>query len=136
MTIKNLSVVFTPALFHDHNQAENNGEWYSDKVLEDLIRYHKTLFSDIEKQKQAENASTSPIPSQHNTRNTVNRNSMQSFQSINTSSSTNSGSGPFTYLSRRISTSLKKSNKTPTEDNMSDISTSLSIPEQEVPRSS
>ncbi|KAK4509765.1 uncharacterized protein ATC70_007067 [Mucor velutinosus] len=50
MTMKNLSVIFTPALFHDHNQAENSGEWYSDKVLEDLILQHDTLFENAEKQ--------------------------------------------------------------------------------------
>lgn len=44
MTIKNLSVIFTPALFHDHNQVENAGEWYSDIVLQDLIQQHETLF--------------------------------------------------------------------------------------------
>ncbi|CEG69519.1 hypothetical protein RMATCC62417_05580 [Rhizopus microsporus] len=43
MTIKNLSLMFTPAIFHDHNQAENNGDWYADKVLEDLIKNYKTL---------------------------------------------------------------------------------------------
>lgn len=50
MTIKNLSVLFTPALFHDHNQADNTGEWYSDKVLEDLIIHHETLFINVENQ--------------------------------------------------------------------------------------
>jgi hypothetical protein len=44
MNIKNLSVIFTPALFHDHNQAESAGEWYSDKVLEDLVLQYQTLF--------------------------------------------------------------------------------------------
>lgn len=50
MTIKNLSVIFTPALFHDHNQAENVGEWYSDKVLEDLIYQHQDIFINAENQ--------------------------------------------------------------------------------------
>ncbi|KAI8074342.1 uncharacterized protein B0P05DRAFT_512943 [Gilbertella persicaria] len=50
MNLKNLSVIFTPAIFHDHNQAENAGEWYSDKVLEDLILQHETLFVDAENQ--------------------------------------------------------------------------------------
>ncbi|OBZ84182.1 Rho GTPase-activating protein 15 [Choanephora cucurbitarum] len=54
MTLKNLSVIFTPALFHDHNQAESTGEWYADKVLEDLILKHDVLFvgaqSQVEKQ--------------------------------------------------------------------------------------
>lgn len=48
--MKNLSVIFTPALFHDHNQAENAGEWYADKVLEDLILHHDTLFTNAETQ--------------------------------------------------------------------------------------
>lgn len=51
MTIKNLSVIFTPALFHDHNQAETcTGEWYCDKVLEDLVLQHQTLFIRAENQ--------------------------------------------------------------------------------------
>jgi hypothetical protein len=47
MSMKNLSVIFTPALFHDHNQAENAGEWYSDKVLEDLILQHESLLINV-----------------------------------------------------------------------------------------
>ncbi|KAF7722543.1 hypothetical protein EC973_002967 [Apophysomyces ossiformis] len=47
MNIQNLSVIFTPAIFHDHNKADNAGEWYSDKVLEDLILHHKELFANI-----------------------------------------------------------------------------------------
>ncbi|KAI8382980.1 Rho GTPase activation protein [Blakeslea trispora] len=50
MTLKNLSVIFTPALFHDHNQAENAGEWYSDKVLEDLVLRHDMLFAGAQSQ--------------------------------------------------------------------------------------
>ncbi|KAG2229078.1 hypothetical protein INT48_003292 [Thamnidium elegans] len=50
MTIKNLSVIFTPALFHDHNQAENVGEWYCDKVLEDLICQYQVIFTNAENQ--------------------------------------------------------------------------------------
>ncbi|GAA5810513.1 hypothetical protein MFLAVUS_003936 [Mucor flavus] len=50
MTIKNLSVIFTPALFHDHNQAENVGEWYCDKVLEDLICQFQDIFTNAENQ--------------------------------------------------------------------------------------
>lgn len=50
MTIKNLSVIFTPALFHDHNQAENVGEWYCDKVLEDLICQYQDIFTNAENQ--------------------------------------------------------------------------------------
>ncbi|KAI7903408.1 uncharacterized protein BX663DRAFT_508491 [Cokeromyces recurvatus] len=50
MTMKNLSFIFTPALFHDHNQAENAGEWYADKVIDDLILQHETLFVDAENQ--------------------------------------------------------------------------------------
>ncbi|KAG0173817.1 hypothetical protein DFQ30_006941 [Apophysomyces sp. BC1015] len=47
MNMQNLSVIFTPAIFHDHNKADNAGEWYSDKVLEDLIVHHATLFANI-----------------------------------------------------------------------------------------
>ncbi|GAA5804389.1 hypothetical protein HPULCUR_009878 [Helicostylum pulchrum] len=50
MTIKNLSVIFTPALFHDHNQAENVGEWYCDRVLEDLICQYQVIFINAENQ--------------------------------------------------------------------------------------
>ena len=47
MTIKNLSLMFTPAIFQDHNQAQRSpGEWYSDCVLEDLIVNCETLFAD------------------------------------------------------------------------------------------
>ncbi|EPB89362.1 hypothetical protein HMPREF1544_03871 [Mucor circinelloides 1006PhL] len=63
MTMKNLSVIFTPALFHDHNQAENNGEWYSDKVLEDLVLQHETLFENAEKQQHQLHMNTSPSAS-------------------------------------------------------------------------
>ncbi|KAI9260653.1 hypothetical protein BDA99DRAFT_512774 [Phascolomyces articulosus] len=46
MTIKNLSLMFTPAIFQDHNQAQRSpGEWYSDCVLEDLIVNCETLFA-------------------------------------------------------------------------------------------
>ncbi|KAI9476413.1 MAG: hypothetical protein EXX96DRAFT_577119 [Benjaminiella poitrasii] len=58
MTMKNLSVIFTPALFHDHNQAENAGEWYADKVLEDLIFLHETLFVDAENQSKEQAANS------------------------------------------------------------------------------
>lgn len=61
MTMKNLSVIFTPALFHDHNQAENNGEWYSDKVLEDLILQHETLFENAERQQQQKQQQQQPM---------------------------------------------------------------------------
>ncbi|KAI8149325.1 hypothetical protein BJV82DRAFT_587562 [Fennellomyces sp. T-0311] len=47
MTIQNLSLMFTPAIFQDHNQAQRSpGEWYSDCVLEDLIVNCDTLFAD------------------------------------------------------------------------------------------
>lgn len=46
--MKNLSVIFTPALFHDHNQAENAGEWITDKVFEDLIYHHSIVFKNAE----------------------------------------------------------------------------------------
>lgn len=48
MTLKNLSVIFTPALFHDHNQAENAGEWVTDKIFEDLIFHHQNIFKTAE----------------------------------------------------------------------------------------
>lgn len=48
MNMKNLSVIFTPALFHDHNQAENAGEWVTDKVFEDLIFHHEIVFRNAE----------------------------------------------------------------------------------------
>ncbi|KAI8974501.1 Rho GTPase activation protein [Pilobolus umbonatus] len=47
MTMSNLSVIFTPAIFHDHNQAENVNEWFSDGVLGDLIMYREYLLDDI-----------------------------------------------------------------------------------------
>lgn len=62
MSMKNLSVIFTPALFHDHNQAENGGEWYCDKVLEDLILQHETLFINVDNN-SSRNITDSPTPS-------------------------------------------------------------------------
>ncbi|KAG2213930.1 hypothetical protein INT47_001199 [Mucor saturninus] len=64
MTIKNLSVIFTPALFHDHNQVENAGEWYSDIVLQDLIQQHESIFSKTTvAQQQPKNPFDSPSSS-------------------------------------------------------------------------
>ncbi|CAM0137612.1 hypothetical protein VKS41_003082 [Umbelopsis sp. WA50703] len=48
MNIQNLSLIFTPAIFHDHNQAQNPGEWFSDCVLEDLILHQEKLFSTVD----------------------------------------------------------------------------------------
>jgi RhoGAP domain len=45
MNIQNLSVMFTPAIFQDHNKGSLPGEWGSDCVLEDLIQNHETLFA-------------------------------------------------------------------------------------------
>lgn len=53
MHLQNLSVIFTPAIFHDFNQAENPGEWCIDKVFEDLILHHKKLFAEAEAEKRA-----------------------------------------------------------------------------------
>ncbi|KAI9011876.1 hypothetical protein CLU79DRAFT_771676 [Phycomyces nitens] len=45
MSINNLSLIFTPAIFQDHNQAQRSpGDWFSDCVLEDLIQNHESLF--------------------------------------------------------------------------------------------
>ncbi|KAG0168347.1 casein kinase I [Apophysomyces sp. BC1034] len=47
MSIKNLSLIFTPAIFQDLNQAQRSpGEWFEDCVLEDLLLNHGTLFAD------------------------------------------------------------------------------------------
>ncbi|CAO3629790.1 unnamed protein product [Cunninghamella blakesleeana] len=43
MTINNLSLIFTPAIFHDHNQPQ---AWVKDCVLEDLLTNVNTLFAD------------------------------------------------------------------------------------------
>lgn len=48
MNMQNLSVVFTPAIFHDHNNAEVPGEWRCDSVFEDLVTHHHTLFISAE----------------------------------------------------------------------------------------
>ena len=45
MNIQNLSVMFTPAIFQDHNKGSLQGEWGNDCVLEDLIQNHETLFA-------------------------------------------------------------------------------------------
>ena len=47
MSAQNITLVFTPALFHDHNQAQRSpGEWYNDCVIEDLVTNCETLFAD------------------------------------------------------------------------------------------
>ncbi|CAO3632951.1 unnamed protein product [Cunninghamella echinulata] len=43
MTVSNLSLLFTPAIFHDHNQPQ---AWVKDCVLEDLLANVSTLFAD------------------------------------------------------------------------------------------
>lgn len=48
MNIQNLSLIFTPVIFHDHNQAQNPGEWFADCVLEDLIMHQEKLFSTVD----------------------------------------------------------------------------------------
>ncbi|KAI8064460.1 hypothetical protein BC940DRAFT_305768 [Gongronella butleri] len=51
MNVQNLSYMFTPAIFHDHNQADSaQGEWKSDLVFEDLILYHDKVFSNVRTQ--------------------------------------------------------------------------------------
>ncbi|KAG2180105.1 hypothetical protein INT43_003893, partial [Umbelopsis isabellina] len=45
MGIQNLIVIFTPAIFQDHNKGGAPGEWGNDCVLEDLIQNHETLFA-------------------------------------------------------------------------------------------
>ncbi|KAI8378026.1 uncharacterized protein BYT42DRAFT_365062 [Radiomyces spectabilis] len=46
MTMKNLSLIFTPAIFQDHNRTQRSpGEWYADCVLEDLLVNYETLFT-------------------------------------------------------------------------------------------
>lgn len=46
MSIQNLSLIFTPAIFQDHNQAQRSpGEWCKDCVLEDLIENCESLFA-------------------------------------------------------------------------------------------
>ncbi|KAI8147669.1 hypothetical protein BJV82DRAFT_596454 [Fennellomyces sp. T-0311] len=52
MNIQNLSLIFTPAIFHDHNQAEMPGEWRTDCVFEDMLLYHEPLFTYAEAQSQ------------------------------------------------------------------------------------
>ncbi|KAI8080000.1 uncharacterized protein BX664DRAFT_342035 [Halteromyces radiatus] len=47
MTISNLSLIFTPAIFQDHNQVQvSPNEWKKDCVLEDLLVNGETLFAD------------------------------------------------------------------------------------------
>ncbi|KAI8336527.1 hypothetical protein BC941DRAFT_502772 [Chlamydoabsidia padenii] len=50
MNLQNLSYMFTPAIFHDHNQAEHPGEWRSDLVFEDLVLHHDFVFAPIPRQ--------------------------------------------------------------------------------------
>lgn len=48
MNLQNLSVVFTPAIFQDHNHGEIPGDWRVDSVFEDLVTYHDRLFPNTE----------------------------------------------------------------------------------------
>ncbi|CAO3592178.1 unnamed protein product [Absidia cylindrospora] len=61
MTLQNLSVIFTPAIFHDFNQAEHPGEWHMDTVFEDLITYYDALFTNAEIQSRANAGPQPPI---------------------------------------------------------------------------
>lgn len=60
--MQNLSVVFTPAIFHDHNNAEVPGEWRCDSVFEDLITHHKTLFISAENKPKQSTSRPPPGP--------------------------------------------------------------------------
>ncbi|KAI8085113.1 uncharacterized protein BX664DRAFT_338547 [Halteromyces radiatus] len=62
MNIQNLSYMFTPAIFHDHNQAEHPGEWRSDLMFEDLILHHDAVFAPISRQQPI---SSPPTPLAH-----------------------------------------------------------------------
>lgn len=47
MTVSNLSLIFTPAIFQDHNHAQMSpNEWKKDCVLKDLLTNAETLFAD------------------------------------------------------------------------------------------
>jgi hypothetical protein len=47
MTVSNLSLIFTPAIFQDHNHAQMSpNEWKKDCVLNDLLINAETLFAD------------------------------------------------------------------------------------------
>ncbi|CAO3593128.1 unnamed protein product [Absidia cylindrospora] len=61
MNLQNLSVIFTPAIFHDFNQAEHPGEWHADTVFEDLITYYDALFANAEIQSRAKAGPQPPI---------------------------------------------------------------------------
>ncbi|KAI9265038.1 hypothetical protein BDA99DRAFT_507510 [Phascolomyces articulosus] len=80
MNVQNLTMIFTPAIFHDYNNAENPGEWCNDKVFSDLITHHHTLFASVEAyvnekkqkqqpRKQSINAGHFPLPSSNNNNN-------------------------------------------------------------------
>ncbi|KAI7881960.1 RhoGAP-domain-containing protein [Lichtheimia hyalospora FSU 10163] len=56
MNIQNLSVVFTPAIFHDHNNSGVPGEWHTDCVFEDMLLYHEPLFHNAEIESQNNSA--------------------------------------------------------------------------------
>lgn len=64
MNLQNLSYMFTPAIFHDHNQADHPGEWQSDLVFEDLVLHHDVVFAPIGRkqiqQPQQQQVTTSP----------------------------------------------------------------------------
>ncbi|KAI9305952.1 hypothetical protein BJ944DRAFT_264311 [Cunninghamella echinulata] len=64
MNLQNLSVIFTPAIFHDFNQAENPGEWHADTVFEDLVTYYEALFQQAEIQSRGATGPQPPINTQ------------------------------------------------------------------------
>ncbi|KAI9498379.1 hypothetical protein BDB00DRAFT_968762, partial [Zychaea mexicana] len=64
MNLQNLSLIFTPAIFHDHNHAEIPGEWRTDCVFEDMMTYYEPLFANAEIQSQ-NNAAAAAAAAQH-----------------------------------------------------------------------
>ncbi|KAI9243653.1 Rho GTPase activation protein [Sporodiniella umbellata] len=54
MTLKNLALIFTPAIFHDQNQSDTSQESYAQKVLEDLVKHHDSLMSVIVSKKSSQ----------------------------------------------------------------------------------
>ncbi|CAO3631470.1 unnamed protein product [Cunninghamella blakesleeana] len=96
MNLQNLSVIFTPAIFHDFNQAENPGEWHADTVFEDLVTYYEPLFTQAEIQSRGTTTGPQPLintqdyqPTHHHHNNNTSENNNNSNSSSGITVNTN-----------------------------------------------
>jgi hypothetical protein len=84
MNIQNLSVMFTPAIFQDHNKGGIPGEWGSDCVLEDLIQNHEELFANKDLRSQTAITGGIELSDERNIKNYARRPSSPELSPITT----------------------------------------------------